>query len=201
MTCRVVHALPGRVRVRVRPASAVSSLGPGLERLRGAAGVDSVECNPRTGSVLVLHDPGALSGQTVLDVLSAATSGVASGAVDGEYVPPSDATACAVSCGPAPTTGGAGEALGKDSGPSLAGLLLPLALRPVLPGGFQLALALRGALPRLWKGVVSLCSLKLSVDVLDAAALGFCILRRDVRSLGTITLLLGAGEFLESWTR
>ena len=39
------------------------------------------------------------------------------------------------------------------------------------------------------------------IDVLDAAAIGFCIVRRDFRSMTTITLLLGLGEFLESWTK
>ena len=39
------------------------------------------------------------------------------------------------------------------------------------------------------------------IDVLDAAAIGLCIVRRDFRSMTTITLLLGLGEFLESWTK
>ena len=79
--------------------------------------------------------------------------------------------------------------------------MMPLVWRFLLPRGLRPVFALRAALPRLWRGVASLFTGKLSVDVLDAAALGLCIVRRDFRSLGSITLLLSAAEFLEGWTR
>ncbi len=55
---RLVHALPGRVRLRVgslkgspRDASAVR------ERLSGIPGIDRVEASPLTGTVLIEYDP------------------------------------------------------------------------------------------------------------------------------------------------
>lgn len=194
------------------------------ERARGVEGVEGVLLNARSGSVLVLHEPdpavraavlacfngsldsGASASPVPASPLGAAVKVSAPGrktrarkAVAPAQAPVLEPEVLAPGRGGrAPGHGGGGH---EDAPPSLLGALAPLALRPVLPGGFRLALAIRSALPRLWRGVVALCSGKLSVDVLDAAALGICILRRDFRSLGTITLLLSLGEFLESWTR
>ena len=41
---------------------------------------------------------------------------------------------------------------------------------------------------------------KLAVDVLDAAAIGISMLRRDFGTASSVTFLLGIGEILEEWT-
>lgn len=52
----------------------------------------------------------------------------------------------------------------------------------------------------IWKGVRSLAKRRLEVDVLDAAAIGVSILRRDFQTAGSVMFLLGIGEILEEWT-
>ncbi|MFP5238876.1 MAG: heavy metal translocating P-type ATPase [Acidobacteriota bacterium] len=158
-------------------------------------GVASACGSPHTGSVLLCFDPKLVSPGVLLSALSSPggnppeAEARAGAALEPEIVPGEAAGACA-SRPPA-----------AHSAPGFLGIVAPLLLRPVLPAGFRLALSLRSALPRLWQGLKALGSGKLSMDVLDAAALGICIVRRDYRSLGTITLMLSAGEFLESWSR
>lgn len=76
-----------------------------------------------------------------------------------------------------------------------------LFVRPFLPFKLRVASSVMGALPFLRKGLASLLQGKLNVDVLDAAAIGVSLLRRDFRTVTVLTLLLGLGEALEYWTR
>lgn len=57
------------------------------------------------------------------------------------------------------------------------------------------------AVPFLLKGLGSLLRGRLSVEVLDAAAITVSLLMRDFRTVSVLTLLLGLGEALEYWTR
>ena len=57
------------------------------------------------------------------------------------------------------------------------------------------------ALPHIGRGFVQLGKGKLGLDVLDAAALGVCLLRRDFRTLSSITFFFSLANFLEYWTR
>jgi Cu2+-exporting ATPase len=196
VTPSVVHDLPGRVRLRYRPLF-LSQWGCDLARAAGELdGVTSVSVNSRSGSVLVIHAPDQAVRRALMALL--ATFGpLTESDHAAENAPAPMEPDSHGKCVPAPEEpDGTGE-----RAPSLMGLLAPVIMRPILPPGFQLALALRGALPRLWRGLTALTSGKLSVDVLDATALAICFIRRDFRSLGTITLLLSAGEFLENWTR
>jgi len=56
----IAHRIPGRIRIRIPSAKADSEF---LEEARAALsalpGVLEVTCNPLTGSILVLHEPGA----------------------------------------------------------------------------------------------------------------------------------------------
>lgn len=52
----------------------------------------------------------------------------------------------------------------------------------------------------LHKGAKCLCSNKLEVEVLDAAAITVSLLRRDFGTAGSVMFLLGIGELLEEWT-
>lgn len=58
-----------------------------------------------------------------------------------------------------------------------------------------------GAVPIIFNGVKSLLHGRLDVDVLDAAAVGISILRRDWRTAGLTILLLGLGEMLDKYAR
>lgn len=50
------------------------------------------------------------------------------------------------------------------------------------------------------KGVNTLAHGKIEVPVLDAAAIGVSVLRRDFNTAGSVMFLLGIGEILEEWT-
>lgn len=74
-------------------------------------------------------------------------------------------------------------------------------LRPALPILVNAANAVLGALPILAEGVKNLFKGKLNVEVLDAAAIGVSLLRRDFRTVGLLVVLLGLGDMLEKYTR
>ena len=172
----IVHDLPGRLRLRGGSKPEAALLLRGIA-LRTHTGVLSIRHSPLAGSLLVLYDPNVLNRGDLLLVLHASL----------HQEPTTHAVAV--------------PSDQEEEAPTLAGLVLPLFLRPLLPMGLRQALAFRNAWPRLRKGLVSLARGLLDIDVLDAAAIGLCIVRRDFRSLTTITLLLGLGEFLESWTK
>ena len=63
------------------------------------------------------------------------------------------------------------------------------------------AVSIFRAMPYVLRGLVQLGKGKLGLDVLDAAALGVCLLRRDFRTLSSITFFFSLANFLEHWTR
>jgi copper chaperone CopZ len=72
MQCQYVHALDGRLRIRVvgleRSATTARLIE---ERLRSVDGVTSVHANPRTGNVLVLYDAQVTGRNEITAVLHA----------------------------------------------------------------------------------------------------------------------------------
>ncbi len=52
----------------------------------------------------------------------------------------------------------------------------------------------------IWKGVRALCRGRLEVSVLDGTAIAVSLLRRDMKTAGSVMFLLGIGELLEEWT-
>ncbi len=91
----------------------------------------------------------------------------------------------------------------KAEGPMAAALEIIrfYALRPFMPWWYSIPSAILHAIPYLCHGVRELFSRRLNVAVLDASAITVCLLRRDFRTARTLTLLLGIGDALESWTR
>ncbi|HKC76703.1 MAG TPA: GvpL/GvpF family gas vesicle protein [Chloroflexota bacterium] len=65
---RLLHAVPGRVRVHV-PALAGYGARSVEAQVRRALGVRDVETNPRTGNVLVRFDPRVTTARAILDAL------------------------------------------------------------------------------------------------------------------------------------
>ena len=90
---------------------------------------------------------------------------------------------------------------GENGDPGLWPLFRFLFVRPLLPPALRIFSSLTSALPFLCKGFRELFQGKLNVDVLDAAAIGVSLLRRDFSTVTMLTLLLGLGETLEAWTR
>jgi Cu2+-exporting ATPase len=173
----IVHDLPGRLRLRGSLPKEAAILARG-KNLRAYNGVLDASHSTAGVSLLVRYDPSVITRTDLLLALHEAFSA-------------EEASAAAA----------AAEKAVPATSPSMAALVVPLVLRPFLPFAFRQVLAFRNAWPRLRKGLKSILRGVLDVDVLDAAAIGLCILRRDFRSLSTITLLLGLGEFLERWTK
>jgi Cu2+-exporting ATPase len=95
-----------------------------------------------------------------------------------------------------------GENLPEPAGrPSWGPFLRYIFVRPFMPVLVRVATAVAASVPFILKGVAALCRGRLSVDVLDAAAIGISLLRRDFKTARLLTLLLGFGEALEAWTR
>ena len=70
-----------------------------------------------------------------------------------------------------------------------------------LPRAVNGFIAIVRSIPYIVKGVKELFAGRLGLDVLDAAALVVCILRRDFKALASITFFFKLGEFLAEWTR
>lgn len=172
MALSIVHDLPGRMRLR---GDDPVVLRRGMA-LRSSPGVIDVRHSAPAASLLIQYDPQELDRA---DLLLALHDMFMNEALDAELA----------------------DRGHDDPQETLAGLLLPLAVRPLLPMGLRQVFALKNAWPRLRKGLASLLRGALDVDVLDAAAIGICIARRDFRTLATLSLLLGLGEFLENWTK
>jgi len=63
---RIVHAIPGRVRLKVDEVRANPTLAEAIEdRLVSVPGISWVEANPRTGSVLVVYEMESISSDTL----------------------------------------------------------------------------------------------------------------------------------------
>ncbi len=71
----VVHAIPGRIRLKIASLRDNSTLASELQhRLVAIQGVKQVETNPRTGSVLILYDAAAMASPEALLTLAAPLS-------------------------------------------------------------------------------------------------------------------------------
>ena len=191
MSFSIVHELQGldgaaagRMRVRAgRPLSPIPAAGL-ARNLEELPGISEVRANPRVGSLLFFYADQE-SRASALRLLAAHD---VVDALDG---------ACRADL-PASMA-----ALLPEEPP--AGGLLPLVrffiIRPFLPAVWRMVTCVATAVPFLLKGLGSLLRGRLSVDVLDAAAITVSLLMRDFRTVSVLTLLLGLGEALEYWTR
>ncbi len=190
MSFSIVHELQGldgaagRMRVRAsRPLSPIpaADLARNLEELPGISGV---HVNPRVGSLLFFY-AGQESRVSALRLLAA-----------------HDAVDAVGDAGRADLPATTAELLPEELP---AGGLLPLVrffiIRPFLPTVWRMVTSVATAVPFLLKGLGSLLRGRLSVEVLDAAAITVSLLMRDFRTVSVLTLLLGLGEALEYWTR
>lgn len=185
MAFSVVHELQGlngtsagRMRVRADRALPLSLAAGLLQKLEALPGISGVRVNPRVGSALFFYEDqeSRLSALHLFAIWDEA---------------------------PVPATVGCISELLPEK--SFVGGLLPLIryclVRPFLPRIWRMVSSVMAATPFLLKGVTSLLRGRLSVEVLDAAAITASLLMRDFRTVSVLTLLLGLGETLEYWTR
>ncbi len=66
----ILHVLDGRVRVKLSDVKGAPARAREVEaRLFALEGIDQVEANPTTGSVLILHDSGRVAAPEIVDQL------------------------------------------------------------------------------------------------------------------------------------
>ncbi|MBQ8914049.1 MAG: heavy metal translocating P-type ATPase [Lachnospiraceae bacterium] len=70
----------------------------------------------------------------------------------------------------------------------------------IIPMPFRTAITIAHSLKYIKEGLVCLWNKKLEVPVLDGAAIGASVLRKDYKTAGSVMFLLGVGELLEEWT-
>ena len=70
----------------------------------------------------------------------------------------------------------------------------------IIPSPLRYALTIVQSLKYIKEGLVCLWNKKLEVPVLDGAAIGASVLRKDYKTAGSVMFLLGVGELLEEWT-
>ena len=93
------------------------------------------------------------------------------------------------------------RSIGREYQEKLVGkILVKLFTRLFLPLPVRAAHTACTAVPFLFRGARCALRWKLAVDVLDAAAIGISMLRRDFGTASSVTFLLGIGEILEEWT-
>ena len=79
-------------------------------------------------------------------------------------------------------------------------ILLRILKRLFLPYTVRCALTALQSVKYLYRGLYTLTKRRIEVPVLDAAAIGVSVLRRDFNTAGSVMFLLGIGEILEEWT-
>ncbi len=82
----------------------------------------------------------------------------------------------------------------------IAKMLLHYGCRLLVPGPIRAAVVTARSLKYLAAGLHCIRKRKIEVPLLDAAAIGVSVLRRDFNTAGSVMFLLGVGELLEEWT-
>lgn len=183
MNYTLEHELPGRMRLRNIEYSFTLPEARVVEALIAMQdGVASVSVSHRTGSMLIFYIEAA-SGTQVRDTLLTAVS-----LLNREFYAEID-----------------GTPLVRHDVPTLCQavfeLLSGVLWRSLLPAFVRGIVTAVRALPLLGQGAKSMWRRGFSsVSVLDAAAVGLSLVRRDFRTASIITTLLALGELLENWT-
>ncbi len=181
--CDLVHDIPGRLRFRLRRAHTAASRP--LEGLNGfhQALEDARVCvSQRTGSVLVEYfNPAARNAALAFFGL--------------------DQYADAVLPVLLPRESAVAQPVEIADTPAPRNPLVSKVINYFLPRVLRLALAVIKSAPYIFAAVKALLRGRLSLEVLDGAALLVCLARRDFRALASITFFFSLGEYLSDWTR
>jgi heavy metal translocating P-type ATPase len=79
-------------------------------------------------------------------------------------------------------------------------LVLKAGSKLFLPYQVRAGITVMRSVKYIWQGMKTLAKRKIEVPVLDAAAIGVSILRKDFDTAGSVMFLLGIGDILEEWT-
>ncbi len=173
-SCTITHELRKRLRIHCRRL-----LSPTLDvdylqaRLAGLSGVKNVRINTSAASIIIDYNGISENKKEILDFVNNIPKEAFNqkSSREEEITPP--------------------EVIGQSL-VALTTAWQPLALKEVLSWSMGSSTVL--------KGISTLYNKGLKVEVLDACAVLFSLLRKDYATANTIVALLGIGEWLEQWT-
>ena len=179
MRCKILHDIPGRMRVHLCCGRMTLRQADVLEYyLRAIDGVRTVKVYDRTQDAVVLYDA---ERDTVIRALASFSF---AGAEALDLVPERTA-----------------RALNREFEDKLVGAVISRCFcRLFLPAPISTALTIFRSIKYIKEGLLALRHGKLSVAVLDATAVTVSIVRGDYSTAGSVMFMLRLGEILESWT-
>ena len=182
MRCRILHEMPGRLRVHLCQCRMTLKEADILESyLAGIRGVSRVKVYERTADAVICYSK---SGQEkVRDRIIEALS-----AFDYDRVsvqPPEHSS----------------RALQHEYVDRMANKVISRALRRLfVPAPVRTVITAVKSLPYLRRGLKALAERRLTVEVLDAASVLVSMARGDFQTAGQVMFLLGVGDLMEEWT-
>lgn len=171
MRVRVLHEIPGRMRLRYARAA-----DPALDReylramLLAMPGVREVRVNSNAASIVIHYDGEEKTRQSCLHLLN--------------HIPRETYLSQL-------------EPAREVEPARLVSLGLLTLLGPLLPRPAAALLSLAAAAPTLWAGLETLIKRGLKVEILDACAVGISLWRGDYFTANAIVTLLALGRYLE----
>lgn len=170
----IVHEVPTRLRLRSRRLFDPSLDLKYLEALVGSLpGVESVRTNKWGSSIVINYDGEAKNRARILNLLENIPMEA--------YMP---GGACGDGISPAAVAGQGAAAL----------------LTPFMPWEAAAPVSWLLGLPTILEGLHTLLYEGVKVEVLDASAVAFSLLRQDYFTANAIVAMLGLGGYLENWT-
>ena len=178
MNCRILHEIDGRMRVHIcQPSMTMEEADLLQTYLGGISGVTDAKVSELTANAVIRYRPS--SRQEVLHALASFDYETA------DTVLPEHS----------------GRAMQREYMNRMTVKILRRAcLRLFVPAGIRKVITAAKSVPYLYRGICCLLQGKLRVEVLDAASILTCILRREYNSAGQIMFLLGIGDLMEEWT-
>jgi len=187
MDCHPVHAIPGRLRIRVEPPEIRTDGSDDLRTLlEGRPGIRDVRLNPRCRSLIVAYDPDVVQADDLLDLLRESSRRRPASPTAPPIPRPAPERVPASTPGRSLRLAGAALVLGLVRGTSPVPWLIAAAAIPI----YKRALA---ALARETN--------RLNVDVLDASAITILALRGRSGTTAVMVGLISLGDLLRDLTR
>ena len=180
MKCRILHELPGRIRVHMEQKRMTLEQADILEAyLNNVAGVEDVKVFDRTCDAIIIYSEKSVTRTELVSALGA-FSYAASAALAPEH---------------------SSRALDREYEDKIASSILGRCFKKLfLPVPVRTALTLVRSARYIYKGLECIVKGKIQVPVLDATAIAVSMLRGDFETAGSIMFLLGIGETLDEWT-
>ena len=180
MRARILHELPGRLRVHLVQSSMSLTEADVLESyLSGLKDATDVKVYERTADAVIRYQGGDEARTRILRAIA----GFDYDRVD------------------IPVPEHSGRKLQHEYVDRLAIRILKRACSKLfLPASVRSVITVAKAVPFFYHGLKSLLQGKLAVEVLDAASIVVSILRGDYSTASQVIFLLGIGELMEEWT-